>query len=204
MTISTADLPAINEILSSVGQAPVTSLDETNPDVAITFRTLEQVSREVQAEGWTFNTEFDVTKQTESDGSYTIPSDMLQVDLTQNPNSFDKSVVRRNGKLYDRYNHTEDLTNGESGDIRLDIVYKFDWTDVPVPIQDYIIARAATIVSSKIVGDGQQYQMLQQKEMQCRALALEYECNQGDYTFFGHPTGRNYYKSYQPYHALYR
>ena len=204
MTISTADLPAINEILSSVGQAPVTSLDETNPDVAITFRTLEQVSREVQAEGWTFNTEFDVTKQTASDGSYTIPSDMLQVDLTQNPNSFDKSVVRRNGKLYDRYNHTEDLTNGESGDIRLDIVYKFDWTDVPVPIQDYIIARAATIVSSKIVGDGQQYQMLQQKEMQCRALALEYECNQGDYTFFGHPTGRNYYKSYQPYHALYR
>ena len=55
-----------------------------------------------------------------------------------------------------------------------------------------------------IVGDGLQYQILQQKEMQCRALALEYECNQGDYTFFGHPTGRNYYKSYQPYHALYR
>ena len=204
MTISTADLPAINEILSSVGQAPVTSLDETNPDVAIAFRTLEQVSREVQAEGWTFNTEFDVEKQTESDGSYIIPSDMLQVDLTKNPSYYNMSVVRRNGKLYDRWNHTEDLTNGESGNIYLDIVYKFDWTDVPIPIQDYIIARAATRVSSKIIGDTQQYQMLQQKEVQCRAVALEYECNQGDYTFFGHPKGHNYYNSYQPYHALYR
>ena len=203
-TNATEELPAINEILASVGQAPVTTLDQTNPDVAIAYNTLLQVSREVQAEGWTFNTEFDVTKQTDSNKEYSIPNNMLQVDLTQNPNSFDKSVVRRGGKLYDKYNHTYEISSEANADIKLDIVYHFDWVDLPTPVQDYIVARAASIVSSRIVGDGQQYQMLQQKEMQCRALALEYECNQGDYTFFGHPTGRNYYKSYQPYHALYR
>ena len=203
-TNATEELPAINEILASVGQAPVTTLDQTNPDVAIAYNTLLQVSREVQAEGWTFNTEFDVTKQTDSNKEYSIPNNMLQVDLTQNPNSFDKSVVRRGGKLYDKYNHTYEISSEANGDIKLDIVYHFDWVDLPTPVQDYIVARAASIVSSRIVGDGQQYQILQQKEIQCRALALEYECNQGDYTFFGHPTGRNYYKSYQPYHALYR
>ena len=203
-TNATEELPAINEILASVGQAPVTTLDQTNPDVAIAYKTLLQVSREVQAEGWTFNTEFDVTKQTDSNKEYSIPNNMLQVDLTQNPNSFDKSVVRRGGKLYDKYNHTYEISSEANGDIKLDIVYDFDWVDLPTPVQDYIVARTAAIVSSRIVGDGQQYQMLQQKEMQCRALALEYECNQCDYTFFGHPTGRNYYKSYQPYHALYR
>jgi len=35
-------------------------------------------------------------------------------------------------------------------------------------------------------------------------MALEYECNQGDHTFFGSPQGQNYYQSYQPYHTLYR
>ena len=162
------------------------------------------MSREVQADGWGSNTEFDVTQQTDSNKEYVIPNNMLQVDLTHSSANYDKSVVRRNGKLYDRYNHTYEITGEAESEIKLDIVYNFDWVDLPVPIQDYIIARTAAIVSTRIVGDGQQYQMLQQKEAYTRAMALEYECNQGDYTFFGHPKGQNYYNSYQPYHALYR
>ena len=49
-TNATQELPAVNEILASVGQAPVTTLDQTNPDVAIAYDTLLQVSREVQSE----------------------------------------------------------------------------------------------------------------------------------------------------------
>ena len=203
-TNATEELPAVNQILASVGQAPVTTLDQTNPDVAIAYDTLLAVSREIQAEGWSFNTEFDVTKQTDSNKEYVIPNNMLQVDLTHTSGNYNRSVVRRNGKLYDRYKHTYEITDEAAGDVKLDIVYHFDWVDLPVPIQDYIVARSAAVVSSRIVGDGQQYQMLQQKEMYTRAMALEYECNQGDYTFFGHPTGQNYYNSYQPYHALYR
>ena len=37
-----------------------------------------------------------------------------------------------------------------------------------------------------------------------RAMAVEYECNQGDYTFFGKPDGVDQYISYKPYEALYR
>ena len=36
----------------------------------------------------------------------------------------------------------------------------------------HTVARAATIVSSRIIGDGNQYQMLQQKEAYARAMAL--------------------------------
>ena len=56
-TNSQQELPAVNQILQSCGQAPVTTLDQTNPDVAIAYQTLLEVSREVQAEGWTFNKE---------------------------------------------------------------------------------------------------------------------------------------------------
>ena len=204
-TNATQELPAVNQILASVGQAPVTTLDQTNPDVAIAYDTLLQVSREVQAEGWSFNIETEYEDQTNSDKEYVIPNNMLQVDLSSSDNTYStKNVVRRNGKLYDKYNHTHKITDTENEEIKLDVVWKYDWVDLPVPIQDYIVSRAAAIVSSRIVGDGQQYQILQQKEMQTRAIALEYECNQGDYTFFGHPVNNNYYKSYQPYHALSR
>ena len=72
-------------------------------------------------------------------------------------------------------------------------------------VQDFIVARTATFVSQRIVGDQAQYQMLQQQEAYSRALALEYETQQGQFTFFGHPQGQtNYYQSYQPFHALKR
>ena len=37
-TNAAKELPAINQILMACGQAPVTTLDETNPDVAIAYQ----------------------------------------------------------------------------------------------------------------------------------------------------------------------
>lgn len=171
---------------------------QTNPDVAIAYQTLQQVSREVQSEGWTFNTEFNYTFTPDNSKQIVIPDNVLQLDLTKDYG--DADAVRRNGKLYDRISHSFQWDN----QVNCDVVWLFDWKDLPQPIKDYIVARAAAIVSSRLVGDGTQYQMLQQREAYCRAMALEYECNQGDYTYFGHPRGNNFYNSYQPYRALYR
>ena len=201
-TNATQELPAINQILSSCGQAPVTTLDQTNPDVAIAYDTLLQVSREVQAEGWTFNKEYHYEFTPDTNDQILIPSNILQIKLTENSANMDKDGVRRSGKLYDRHNHTYDWTDET---VECDIVWEFDWVDLPQPIQDFIVARAATFVSQRIVGDTEQYQMLQQQEAYMRALALEYETQQGQFTFFGHPQGHtNYYQSYQPFHALSR
>ena len=41
------------------------------------------------------------------------------------------------------------------------------------------------------------------EEAQTKATALEYDCEQGDHTFFGFPHESNY-RSYQPYKALIR
>jgi hypothetical protein len=104
--------------------------------------------------------------------------------------------------LYDRQHHTFKWTQST---VECDVVWEFDWVDLPQPIQDFITARAATLVSQRIVGDTEQYQMLQQQEAFARAMALEYETQQGQFTFFGHPQGQqNYYQSYQPFQALKR
>ena len=201
-TNATQELPAINQILSSCGQAPVTTLDTTNPDVAIAYDTLLQVSREVQSEGWTFNKEHHYEITPDTDDFILIPNNMLQIKLTENSANMDKDGIRRSGKLYDRQGHTYKWTDET---VECDIVWEFDWVDLPQPIQDFITARTATIVSQRIVGDQTQYQMLQQQEAYMRAMALEYETQQGQFTFFGHPQGQqNYYQSYQPFHVLKR
>ena len=217
-TGSKTELQAINQILASVGQAPVTTLETeivtvadgstvtvvTNPDVAIAYDTLLEVSREVQAEGWAFNKENDYLLQPEAITKYIpFPVNALQVDISNNPSLTDYAyvdVVKRDGKLYDKINHTFEWDQP----IYCDITWLFSWNDVPPVVQDYITARAATIVSSRIVGDNSQYQMLQQKEAMCRAMALEYECNQGDYSFFGKPREGSAYQSFQPFKALQR
>ena len=201
-TNATQELPAINQILSSCGQAPVTTLDTTNPDVAIAYDTLLQVSREVQAEGWTFNKEYHIEFTPDTDGFIQIANNILQIKLTDNAANREYDGIRRSGKLYDRQHHTFKWTNST---VECDVVWEFDWVDLPQPIQDFITARAATLVSQRIVGDTEQYQMLQQQEAFARAMALEYETQQGQFTFFGHPQGQqNYYQSYQPFQALKR
>ena len=199
-TNAAQELPAINQILMACGQAPVTTLDETNPDVAIAYQTLLEVSREVQSEGWSFNKEAHYEMTPDTNDEILIPNNVLQIDLSRS-HADDKHSVRRGGKLYDKEHHTDKWTDGV---VDCDIVWLFDWVDLPRPIQDYITARASSITSSRIIGDNTQYQMLQQKEAYMRAMALEYETSQGDYSFFGKADGSHPYISYQPYQALTR
>ena len=202
-TDAQGELQAVNQILASVGQAPVTTLEQTNPDVAIAYNTLQQVSREVQAEGWTFNKEYHYPLKPDTDQEFKIPDNMLQMDLCMDElYNRDKDPIRRDGKLYDRNSHSfkweEDKTH------YFDIIWLFEWSDLPPTIRDYIVSRASAIVSMRIVGDPNLYQVLAQQEAYMRSNALQYETEQGDYTFFGHPRGGDYYNSYQPFHALYR
>ena len=199
-TNAATELPAINQILMACGQAPVTTLDETNPDVAIAYQTLLEVSREVQSEGWTFNKEAHYAMSPDDNNEILIANNILQIDLSQS-NADDKNVIIRDGKLYDKEHHTYEWTEDS---VDCDILWFFDWIDLPRPIQDYITAKASTVTSSRIVGDQTQYQMLQQKEAYMRAMAIEYETTQGDYSFFGKPDGATPYISYEPYKALMR
>jgi len=196
------ELPAINQILTSCGQAPVTTLDQTNPEVAIAYDTLLQVSREVQAEGWTFNREYHYTDlKPDVNKEILIPNNIIQIKLSEDSQNTSHDGIRRSGKLYDRQNHTYQWDYNPE----FDIIWYFDWIDLPDPIQSYITARAATLVSGKIVGDDDQYARLQQQEALARSSAMEYETSQGQFTMFGHPQGQqNYYQSYQPFHALQR
>jgi len=88
--------------------------------------------------------------------------------------------------------------------IEADVTWLFDFEDVPPAIQLYITARAARMAANKMVGDTGLFQLLQEQEVQTKAAAIEYDCNQADYSIFGWHDGENYYNNYQPYNALIR
>ena len=99
-TYTTTQLAAVNEILGSVGQAPVTVLDTTNPEVAFAYNTLMDISREVQAEGWNFNKEYEYEVTPDTSGYINIPSNVISMDLSDIYDNSSYDTVIRNGRLY--------------------------------------------------------------------------------------------------------
>ena len=195
------ELDAVNQILSSVGQAPVTTLDLQNPEVSIVLNTLREVNRQVQAEGWVFNTErnYELTPNTDTN-FIEFSSNILQIDTNSQYHKDRYDVVKRGNKLWDRLNHTFVFNDP----IRADIVWYVDYTDLPAAIQAYVAARAARMAAIKLVGDKELNSLLQEQEIMTRAAAIEYDCNQGDYSMFGFRDGENYYNSYQQFMSLSR
>ena len=194
------ELTAVNSILGAVGQAPVTTLDQTNPDVAVAYETLMEVNREVQSEGWSFNVENEYPFTPDINGQILIPGNILLLDLSHLFENAGIDTVQRDGKLYNKTDHTYTWTN----QVKCDVVWLFDFADLPIPFRAYIIARASVHASTKMVGESTVYEMLRQKESMGRATVMEYECNQGDYSYLGTSKNMPFYNSYQPFKTLAR
>ena len=200
---SVEQIAAVNELLQSIGQAPVTTLDTSNPDVAMAWNTLVTTSRNVQAEGWTYNREFHYQMNRSADAAtlnqILIPSNMLQCDLSPRilANKGHDGVMRSTSagqmKLYDRENHsyTWDF------DPKCDVLWQFDWETVPIPIQYFIIARASSTMALRAVGDSGQYAMLKEIETYTRQQAIEYDNNQGEFSMLTGDPNNSYYVPYE-------
>ena len=192
------ELSSVNSILGSIGQSPVTTLDYENPEIATVARALADVTNQVQAEGWVFNTETEYPLVPNSNNEIVFPENVLQLDLSAcEGNRMD--VIKRSGRLYDKNAHSYKFDRT----IHADIVWKFDFQDLPHCFKQYITYRAARVIASKLVGDKELYALIQEQEMVARAICIEYECNQGDYNYLGYPRGTDF-RTFKPYTALMR
>ena len=193
------ELSAINSILAAIGQAPITTINFENPEIHLIYNLLQETNRDVQGEGWVFNTERDYILTPDADGCIQIPDNILQMDKTGNEVVRNTNVIKRGGKLYDKLNHTYTF----SGEQRLDITWLFPFEDLPMVFQRYIILRASSRAATQIVTNPELTKLLASQEAIARASCMEYECNQGDYTMFGTPE-RTAYSPYKPFKTLFR
>ena len=74
------ELSAVNSILGSIGQSPVTTLNFTNPETEFIYNILTEVSKDVQNEGWQFNLEESVTK-TPSSNKISLGNEEIRINV---------------------------------------------------------------------------------------------------------------------------
>ena len=201
MTTITLDteLSAVNSILASIGQAPVASLDFTNPEISIIHEILREVNIDVQSEGWSFNTESKVKYIPDTNGHFLVPANVIRYDVTDGQSNRTTDVVTRNGRLYDKVDHTDVFTE----DLYLDVVTLYEFNDLPSVFKRYIIHRAAGRAATQLIVNPEVTQLLAVQESQARASCMDYECDQGDHSFMGWEDGSTYH-AYQPNNALRR
>ena len=193
----------------SVGESPVNTLTVQSPEVAIAQSTLRQVCREVQAEGWKFNTETQYPINLDSNNHCIVPNNVLQIDLNHFKHLNDFDVVKRsdNGvmKLYDLIEHRFNFENTSENKLYVDVIWMIDFEDVPQVFKDYITQRAARIATNRMVNDAYAADLMATDESLARALALEYDTNQADYNIFNDQEYRtNPASVYRPYQVLKR
>ena len=198
----TTQLQAINQMLTGIGQAPVVSLDVANPEIASALSILESVNREVQGEGWHFNTEVKYPFTADVNGIIAVPLNVLQISDNKFENVQKYQTVLRDGKLYDKIKHTYTFPAGEI--IYCDVVWLFDFEDLPQVFQDYITQRATRVFAGSFVGSKEMFQFNQNDEGILRANCIAYDTSTSEANVFGIETGQNYYISYTPFRTIAR
>ena len=196
------ELSAVNSILGSIGQSPVTNTTGDallNPEIQFIVNLLNEVNKDVQSTGWTFNSEYRVKKSPDGNGNYVVPANAILFDISDGQIDRDTDVIKKDGKLYDLVHQTDVFTK----DYYFDIISLLPFADVPPAIQRYIIARAAVRAATQLVSNADLVKLLKLEEEQAKANALNYETEQGDYNFMGWPA-ESKYRAYQPYKALIR
>jgi len=176
------ELEAVNTMLITIGEQPVSSLDNLAglQDASIARQILSNISRAVQSKGWVFNLDLQVTYSPDSNGQIILGSNVIRIDSTSKVRGTTKDVVERGGRLYDREKNTSIFT----GDVKVDRVIILVFDDLPEAARRYIATRSARVFHDRVVGSGELHRFFQEDEGQAWSELLEYESEVGDYTIF--------------------
>ena len=166
---ATTELEAINIMLAAIGEAPINSLTDTLPvDARTAQNTLTEVNKEVQSEGWSFNTEIDVTLTRDGSDKINLPINVLRVDanIHQHPTI---DPIQRGTKLYDRQNNKYEFDD----DLICTVVYFRDFNEITEQARRYINIKAARIFVDRLIGDQGLRTYTQEEETRARAILTE-------------------------------
>lgn len=170
----TSQLDAVNILLASIAESPVSSLDPAEAvDVANAIQTLNETDLAVQAVGWWFNREYTLKLSPQSDGSIPLPNQTLMVtkSVWSNMSATPCKIVERAQKLYDNVGHTFIFTQA----VCVDCVVRIGWDDLPEVVRRYITIRAAQTFQMRNQGSSSVAQITKDEVDQALATVQRYE-----------------------------
>lgn len=170
MLLSLTKLDAINLMLAAIGSDPVNDVDETDVDVANALRLLEDTSRNLQRQGWDFNTA-EYTMYPNQDNK------IRWIDTILKFTSDDGAYVKRGEFLYDNTN----MTFYFKDKVVLNVVIAVDFEDLPDCFKRFIASKAALQFAQRYMGDPTTVETLQYDVQDSWSQIVQYDMDMGNY-----------------------
>ena len=174
------ELSAVNRILAGQGLPPVNTIDgATSKNTQIALSILRQISVDVQAEGWSFNTEYDFTlAQNAATGEIPVPGSITRWFSDEEP-----WLIQRGERLYNRRDKTYVFTEAKRGTAQVQLT----WSELPIEAKTFIAARAARVVYEQYVGSDETRQNLYVEEKNAQMVLDQREADTGHISMLNDP-----------------
>jgi len=152
----------INMCLLSIGESPipdtadVTTLGD-GTDASIARDVVEKVSKNVQAQGWYFNTDYLATLTPDAtENKIIIPDSVLRLDFSGTTARDSLTLIvadidgvgTRGRVVWDIFKHTDIFTE----EIRADVIVNVPYAELPMLCYEYIGARASRQFQQQVLG----------------------------------------------------
>ncbi|AIT13662.1 tail tubular protein A [Salmonella phage BP12A] len=169
------ELAAVNDILASIGEPPVSTLEgDANADVANARRVLNKINRQIQSKGWTFNIEEGATLTPDAFNRL-IPymSDYLSIMSTGGTTTY----INRGGYVFDR------TANRDTFDapITVNIIKLREFFEMPECFRYWIVTKAARQFNNRFFGAPEIDSVLAEEEQEAKMQCAEYELDFGNF-----------------------
>ena len=182
ITTRTTELEAVNTILSTIGEAPLSTLTGSLPVDGTTAKNiLNEISREVQSAGWHFNTQYKVDLTRDTSNKVPIGTDVVRVELS---NRYDKSsydVVQRGNYLFNLAKNSETFDQDFTENT---LIYLLDFDKLPEQARRYITIRSARVFHDRTLGANTLHKFSSEDEARSLSVMKQAEMQTGDNTIF--------------------
>ena len=177
MTARTSFLDAVNRVLQMLGEAPVNSLQGQFGLAKQAEVALNDVSRTIQTEGWSFNTDLEKKLERNSSNEIELSSNVSRV-VVDNLEYPDIDVVQRGDKLYDRRNNRYTFDE----DLIVDMTTILEWDLLPEHARQYITIKAGRQLQEAIIGSSDLTKLNLTQELEARSAFLEEETSKTEHS----------------------
>lgn len=165
MTNLTTKLSAVNEMMSVIGESAIITLDNIGLTVAADAKKqLDTTSRQVQIQGWRFNTDENKALVRNVDGYILLPISTLDFKVCGQSSHLD--LTERAGKVYNRVEQTFVFTET----VYCDVIKLLDFEDLPETARYYITIKAARIFQDRYLGEEDRHIYNRQDEAEAIAV----------------------------------
>nr|DAV18496.1 MAG TPA: tail tubular protein [Caudoviricetes sp.] len=161
------ELDAINEIITATGEDGILSIEEVseNADATMAQKMIESVSREIQQEGWDFNTIPEVTLFPDTNtGKIKWNTYFLRLGSTEYRN--------RGGYLY---NITDGTDKFATSVVFSNVIVLIPFDELPEVFRKYVTTKAALAFSTRFLGDAELENSLSSELSKAYADVMTYE-----------------------------